>query len=163
MVGSLYPKQEKNKLDSAFTIFYMGINIGAFLGQFICPWVGDVKDAETGVRDIFAFKWGFLAASIAMIIGTITFFVLKNKYVVTPEGRPIGGLPKNNVNDDFEEGETQTAKFTGKAIGIAFGLLVGLFFVFRYLLVGEFSFSSVGMGQLIKGIIYPFIYSAGIA
>ncbi|HBD26942.1 peptide MFS transporter [Flavobacterium sp.] len=163
MVGSLYPKQEKNKLDSAFTIFYMGINIGAFLGQFICPWVGDVKDAETGVRDIFAFKWGFLAASIAMIIGTITFFVLKNKYVVTPEGRPIGGLPKNNVNDDFEEGETQTAKFTGKAIGIAFGLFVALFFIFRYLLVGEFSFSSVGMGQLIKGIIYPFIYSAGIA
>ena len=43
------------------------------------------------------------------------------------------------------------------------GLFVGLFFVFRYLLVGEFSFSSVGMGQLIKGIIYPFIYSAGIA
>lgn len=163
MVGSLYPKQEKNKLDSAFTIFYMGINIGAFLGQFICPWVGDVKDAETGVRDIFAFKWGFLAASIAMIIGTITFFVLKNKYVVTPEGRPIGGLPKNSVNDDFEEGETQTAKFTGKAIGIAFGLFVVLFFIFRYLLVGEFSFSSVGMGQLIKGIIYPFIYSAGIA
>ncbi|MFM9007940.1 MAG: oligopeptide:H+ symporter, partial [Bacteroidota bacterium] len=28
MVGSLYPKSEKNKLDTAFTIFYMGINIG---------------------------------------------------------------------------------------------------------------------------------------
>ena len=163
MVGSLYPKQEKSKLDSAFTIFYMGINIGAFLGQFICPWVGDVKDAETGVRDIFAFKWGFLAASIAMIIGTITFFILKDKYVVTPEGRPIGGLPKNNDAGDFEEGETQTAKFTGKAIGIAFGLFVALFFVFRYILVGEFGISSVEMGQLIKGIIYPFIYSAGIS
>jgi POT family proton-dependent oligopeptide transporter len=163
MVGSLYPKQEKNKLDSAFTIFYMGINIGAFLGQFICPWVGDVKDADTGVRDIFAFKWGFLAASIAMIIGTITFFLLKNKYVVTPEGRPIGGLPKNNVADDYEEGETQTAQFTGKAIGIAFVLFAVLFFVFRYILVGEFGFSSVEMGKLIKGIIYPFIYSAGIA
>ena len=163
MVGSLYPKQEKSKLDSAFTIFYMGINIGAFLGQFICPWVGDVKDAETGVRDIFAFKWGFLAASIAMVIGTITFFLLKNKYVVTPEGRPIGGLPKNNDAGDFEDGETQTAKFTGKAIGIAFGLFAVLFFVFRYILVGEFGVSSVEMGQLIKGIIYPFIYSAGIA
>lgn len=163
MVGSLYPKQEKNKLDSAFTIFYMGINIGAFLGQFICPWVGDVKDEVTGVRDIFAFKWGFLAASIAMIIGTITFFVLKNKYVVTPEGRPIGGLPKNNGAEDFEEGETQTAKFTGTAIGTAIGIFGVLFFVFRYLLVGEFGFSDVAMGQLIKGIIYPFIYSAGIA
>ncbi|MBP8066680.1 MAG: peptide MFS transporter [Flavobacterium sp.] len=163
MVGSLYPKQDKDKLDSAFTIFYMGINIGAFLGQFICPYVGDVKDAATGVRDIHAFKWGFLAASIAMVIGTITFFILKNKYVVTPEGRPIGGLPKHNGSDDFEEGETQTAHFSGKSIGIAAVIFGILFFVFRYLLVGEFGFSSVEMGQLIKGIIYPFIYSAGIA
>ena len=163
MVGSLYPKEEKSKLDSAFTIFYMGINMGAFLGQFICPYVGDVKDAVTGARDIFAFKWGFLAASIAMIIGTVTFFLLKNKYVVTPEGRPIGGLPKNNTSEDFEEGETQTAKFTSKSIGIAIALFIALFFVFRYLLVGELGFSSVEMGQLIKGLIYPFIYSAGIS
>ena len=163
MVGSLYPKEEKSKLDSAFTIFYMGINMGAFLGQFICPYVGDVKDAVTGARDIFAFKWGFLAASIAMIIGTVTFFLLKNKYVVTPEGRPIGGLPKNNTSEDFEEGETQTAKFTSKSIGIAMALFIALFFVFRYVLVGELGFSSVEMGQLIKGLIYPFIYSAGIS
>jgi POT family proton-dependent oligopeptide transporter len=61
----------------------------------------------------FAFKWGFLAASIAMMVGTVTFFILKNKYVVTPEGRPIGGLPKNNTTADFEEGESQTAKFSG--------------------------------------------------
>ncbi|KFF08016.1 peptide MFS transporter [Chryseobacterium luteum] len=163
MVGSLYPKQEKSKLDSAFTIFYMGINIGAFLGQFICPYVGDVKDAATGVRDIFAFKWGFLAASIAMVIGTVTFFILKNKYVVTPEGRPIGGLPKNNTSADFEEGETQTAKFSGTSLGITGFLFVVLFFVFRYLLVGEFGFKAVEMGQMIKGIIYPFIYAAGIS
>ncbi len=163
MVGSLYPKQEKSKLDSAFTIFYMGINIGAFLGQFICPYVGDVKDAATGVRDIFAFKWGFLAASIAMVIGTVTFFILKNKYVVTPEGRPIGGLPKHNTSADFEEGETQTAKFSGQSLGITGVIFVALFFVFRYLLVGELGFNSVEMGQLIKGIIYPFIYAAGIS
>ena len=162
MVGSLYPKQEKSKLDSAFTIFYMGINIGAFLGQFICPYLGDVKDAG-GVRDIFAFKWGFLAASIAMLVGTVTFFVLKNKYVVTPEGRPIGGLPKHNTAEDFEEGETQTAKFSGQNMGIAALLFVALFFVFRYILVSEIGFSSVGMGQLIKGLIYPFIYAAGIS
>ncbi len=163
MVGSLYPKQEKSKLDSAFTIFYMGINIGAFLGQFICPYVGDVKDATTGVRDIFAFKWGFLAASIAMLIGTVTFFILKNKYVVTPEGRPIGGLPKNNSTADFEEGESQTAKFSGASLGITVGIFAILFFAFRYLLVGELGFNSMEMGQMIKGIIYPFIYAAGIS
>ena len=61
MVSSLYPKSEKNKLDTAFTIFYMGINIGAFLGQFICPIVGDVVD-KAGNRDVFAFKWLCLLA-----------------------------------------------------------------------------------------------------
>lgn len=161
MVGSLYPKQEKSKLDTAFTIFYMGINLGAFLGQFICPIVGDVK--VDGVQDPFAFKWGFLAASIAMFIGTFVFFVLKNKYVVTPEGRPIGGLPKNNSAEDFEEGETQTANFKGNSIGIAVAIFVGLFFVFRYLLVGEFGITNFDMGKLVKGLIYPFIYSSGVA
>ncbi|HNP31868.1 MAG TPA: peptide MFS transporter [Flavobacterium sp.] len=162
MVGSLYPKQEKSKLDSAFTIFYMGINLGAFLGQLICPIVGDVKSAD-GIRDIHAFKWGFLAASTAMVIGTLVFLFLKNKYVRTPEGRPIGGLPKHNTADDFEEGEAQTAHFSSKAIGISTVIFVVLFFVFRYLFVGEFAVSNVEVGTLIKGIIYPIIYSIGIA
>src|SRR3982074_1416712 len=67
MVGQLYPKEQKNKLDSAFTIFYMGINIGALLGITICPLLGDVKHGD--IRDLTAFKWGFLAASIAMFLG----------------------------------------------------------------------------------------------
>ncbi|MWB95786.1 MFS transporter [Flavobacterium sp. GA093] len=148
MVGSLYPKQEKTKLDSAFTIFYMGINIGAFLGQSICPLLGDVKDA-TGFRDVHAFKWGFLAASIAMLLGTILFYFLKNKYVVTPEGRPLGGLPSKNVAEDFEEGEAQKANFSQKALigaGIAFlGLGAIIHFVF---------------GQ---NLIYTLIYASGLA
>lgn len=162
MVGSLYPKQEKSKLDSAFTIFYMGINLGAFLGQFICPFLGDVKDAG-GMRDIHAFKWGFLAASIAMVIGTLTFVLLKNKYVVTPEGRPIGGLPSQNTADDFEEGESQTANFSGKSIGIAVAVFVLTFFGFQYLFVDKIGFGSVGMGEFVKAVIYPFIYAMGLA
>jgi POT family proton-dependent oligopeptide transporter len=148
MVGSLYPKQEKTKLDSAFTIFYMGINIGAFLGQSICPLLGDVKDAG-GIRDIHAFRFGFLAASAAMLIGTILFYFLKNKYVVSPEGRPLGGLPSKNVASDFEEGEAQKANFSNKALiiaGIAF-VLLGLFF---HYVVGQ-------------NLIYTLIYSSGLA
>lgn len=151
MVGSLYPKQEKSKLDTAFTIFYMGINIGAFLGQFICPFLGDVK--VDGVRDLHAFKWGFLAASMAMIIGTIVFLVLKNKYVVTPEGLPIGGLPSKNDSSDYEEGESQKAVFSTQAlIGAVIGF-VALFFSFRYMLDGS---------NIIKTVIYPVIYASGI-
>lgn len=153
MVGSLYPKQEKTKLDTAFTIFYMGINIGAFLGQFICPILGDVKDAG-GIRDIHAFKWGFLAAAIAMLIGTAVFFFLKNKYVVTPEGRPIGGLPSGNEAADYEEGESQKAHFTAGSLMTAVAVFVGLFFLFNYFTDGD---------NVVKTIIYPIIYSSGIS
>ncbi|WP_415325798.1 peptide MFS transporter [Chryseobacterium sp. MMS23-Vi53] len=148
MVGSLYPKQEKSKLDSAFTIFYMGINLGAFLGQLICPLIGDVKSAD-GIRDIHAFKWGFLAASIAMMVGTVTFLILKNKYVVTPTGRPIGGLPKHNTSEDFEEGEAQTAKFSGASVGIAVVLFAILGSLFHF-----------ALGQ---NVIYSLVYASGIS
>jgi len=152
MVGSLYPKQEKTKLDTAFTIFYMGINIGAFLGQFICPILGDVKDAG-GVRDVHAFKWGFLAAAMAMVIGTIVFLFLKNKYVVTPEGRPIGGLPSKNEASDYEEGEAQKAHFTPMALISAVVAFCGLFFLFHHFTDGD---------NVVKTIIYPIIYSSGL-
>jgi POT family proton-dependent oligopeptide transporter len=148
MVGSLYPKQEKTKLDTAFTIFYMGINIGAFLGQSICPLLGDVVDTG-GIRDIHAFKWGFLAASIAMLLGTILFYILKNKYVVSPEGRPLGGLPSKNIASDFEEGEAQTANFSTKALitaGISF-LVLGV--------IVHYVFD--------QNLIYTLIYSSGLA
>lgn len=148
MVGSLYPKQEKTKLDTAFTIFYMGINIGAFLGQSICPLLGDVKDAG-GIRDIHAFRWGFMAASGAMLIGTILFYFLKNKYVVSPEGRPLGGLPSKNVAEDFEEGEAQKANFSGKALIMAGIAFIALGFFFHYV-----------VGQ---NLIYTLIYSSGLA
>jgi POT family proton-dependent oligopeptide transporter len=148
MVGSLYPKQEKTKLDSAFTIFYMGINIGAFLGQSICPLLGDVKDAG-GIRDIHAFRWGFMAASVAMLLGTILFYFLKNKYVVSPEGKPLGGLPSKNDASDFEEGEAQKANFSNKALLMAGVAFVALGFFFHY---------AVG-----QNLIYTLIYSSGLA
>ncbi|HEY8403413.1 MAG TPA: peptide MFS transporter [Flavobacteriales bacterium] len=152
MVGSLYPKQEKSKLDTAFTIFYMGINIGAFLGQFICPLVGDVKDSG-GIRDIHAFKWGFLAAGLAMVLGTLTFYFLKNKYVVTPEGKPIGGLPSKNESGDFEEGESQKASFSTASLIGAVVVFLGLTTLFHFMMGGD---------NIVKSYIYPIIYASGI-
>jgi POT family proton-dependent oligopeptide transporter len=147
MVGSLYPKQEESKLDTAFTIFYMGINLGAFLGQLICPIIGDVKDAN-GIRDIHAFKWGFLAASCAMLIGTAVFYVLKNKYVVTPEGRPLGGLPSKNEASDFEEGESQKAVFSSTALMVAAVAFLGLGAIIHFVFD--------------QNLIYTLIYSSGL-
>jgi proton-dependent oligopeptide transporter, POT family len=148
MVGSLYPKQDKNKLDTAFTIFYMGINLGAFLGQLICPLIGDVKDID-GIRDIHAFKWGFLAAGIAMILGTMVFYFLKNKYVVSPDGKALGGLPKDNDQSLYEEGESQKAVFTSKALTVACLGFVVLTFIF--------------LNVFDQNIIYSIIYASGLS
>lgn len=148
MVSSLYPKSERNKLDTAFTIFYMGINLGAFLGQLICPLLGDVVD-KSGVRDIYAFKWGYLAASIAMLVGVTTFFFLKDKYVRTPEGKPIGGLPSTNDNSDYAEGEAQKAVFSNTALGVAVAAFAGLGLLFFYV-----------FGQ---NVIYSVIYASGLS
>lgn len=153
MVGSLYPKSEKNKLDTAFTIFYMGINIGAFLGQLICPIVGDVVDAN-GTRDVFAFKWGFLAAAIAMVLGSMTFFFLKDKYVMTPDGKPIGGLPSKNDSSDFEEGESQMAQFSNQALMISVVAFIALASVFHYVFGQNYIYSLIyGSGITLAGLI----------
>lgn len=151
MVGSLYPKEQKGKLDAAFTIFYLGINVGATLGQFICPFFGDVE--VNGVRDLSAFKWGFLAAGIAMFLGTLTFIFLKNKYVVTPEGKAIGGKPqKSDIPDD----ESDQAKFTTTNIGISILLVVAVTYLLHLVLGGP------GVNP-IKAWLYPFIFAAGIS
>ncbi len=144
MVGQLYPAQQKSKLDSAFTIFYMGINVGAFLGITICPLLGDVE--TNGVRDLSAFKWGFLAAGGAMFLGTIIFMILKNKYVVTPEGAAIGARPDRNA---VYEGEATEAKFSKNAIMGAIIVFLGLV-AFFYFVGGQ-------------NIIYSFIYGSGLA
>ena len=92
MVGQLYPEGDK-RVDSAFTIFYMGINLGAFIAPLVCGGLGEVYDTN-GLIVPQMFKWGFLAACIGMIISIISFEILKHKYIVTPTGEPIGNKPK---------------------------------------------------------------------
>jgi POT family proton-dependent oligopeptide transporter len=111
MVGQLYVKGD-TKLDAAFTIFYMGINTGAFLGMLICPWVGDVK--VDGVRVVEAFKWGFFAAGTAMMIGTISFYFLKNKFIVSPSGEAVGLKPSFNAVKDTSK-ESEKAEFSNQS------------------------------------------------
>ena len=87
MVGSLYRPDDQRK-DSAFTIFYMGINVGATLGPLTCGiFEGDYLNP-------MRFKWAFLCACIAMLAPTLIFYLLKNKYLMDYEGNAIGTKPK---------------------------------------------------------------------
>lgn len=91
MVGDLYEPQDHRK-DSAFTIFYMGINLGAFIAPLVCGYFSDGDWTNPS-----AFKWGFFIAGMAMIVCLTVFISLKNRYIVTPDGVQIGVHP--NVDD----------------------------------------------------------------
>jgi len=62
MVGSLYEEGDPRR-DSGFTIFYMGINIGAFSASLLCGWLGQT----------YGWSYGFGAAGIGMLLGLIIF------------------------------------------------------------------------------------------
>ena len=63
IVGQLYADDEDRK-DSAYTIFYMGINSGAFLGIALCGYFGEV----------WGWSWGFGLAGIFMFLGLLQFY-----------------------------------------------------------------------------------------
>ncbi len=107
MVGQLYPKGD-HRIDGAFTIFYMGINLGAFFSPLICGGVGD-----TG--NIHDFRWGFLAACIGMIVSVISFELLKNKHLRTPDGVAVG-MPKQKM-------DTKTLLTIVGCVGLIFFLM----------------------------------------
>ena len=129
MVGQLYNEGDK-RVDAAFTIFYMGINLGAFFAPLITGGLGEVYDQD-GLIVPGMFKWGFLAACIGMIISTIVFEVLKNKYIVDPNGKPIGTKPEKILIEKKEKEPLNISKLIQWALismilFVAFKGLMGL-------------------------------------
>jgi len=68
LVGKMY-KQGDPRRDGAFTIFYMGINIGAFLAPVVCGWLRQNMGPNPGM----GFHYGFAAAGVGMVFGLIIF------------------------------------------------------------------------------------------
>ncbi|KAA9325920.1 peptide MFS transporter [Hymenobacter busanensis] len=112
IVGKLY-QQGDPKRDAAFTIFYMGINVGAFFAPLVCGFLAEdlfaTKTVVNGVTQIsnYGFRYGFLAAGIGMIIGQLAFNLLGKKYLgdvgLHPEGH---GEDKTVVKAPLTKEET---------------------------------------------------------
>ena len=84
MVGRLYPEGDDRR-DSGFTIFYMGINAGAFLAPLVCGWLGYE----------YGWHYGFGAAGIGMIAGLLVFMKGMNDGVFGDNGQqPIEYIEK---------------------------------------------------------------------
>lgn len=89
LVGNLYPKDDPRK-DAGFTIFYMGINLGAAIAPIVCGYLGEKV----------AWEWGFFAAGIGMIIGFLTFLLGKKKYLGNLGEHPASPKAKISSSED---------------------------------------------------------------
>jgi POT family proton-dependent oligopeptide transporter len=100
LVGRLYPDGDARR-DSAFSIFYMGINLGALLAPLVVGLFSDklfaVKDA-TGTIVTYGYKYGFLISGIGMLLGQLIFNTLSKKYL-----GDIGLSPAKLKNNATEE------------------------------------------------------------
>lgn len=85
MVGHLYPEDDKRR-DSGFSIFYMGINVGALLAGFVVGYLGKGESFKTFLSSMGwdpnkSWHWGFGAAAVGMLLGLIVY-VWKRRLLV---------------------------------------------------------------------------------
>lgn len=145
MVGRLYSEDDTRK-DSAFTIFYMGVNMGSMLAPLICGLIGNTGRPED-------FKWGFLASCIGMVLAACIFRIFKNKYILDPDGNPVGMPPKMNIS--MLEGvkvKTDSRSFTlsGRTLAMIMGtVILTLLFSVNWASTGHYFEGADWIGSLI--------------
>jgi len=110
MVGELYPgttPEEGARRDAGFSIFYMGINLGAFLAPLVCGYIGQRID----------YRLGFLAASIGMLFGLVQYKL---------GGKNLGqaGLHPNAAGDPAARQRTLRILFGGIVGVVVLGVLL---------------------------------------
>lgn len=93
---SLFYKDNEEALDSGFTIFYMLSNIGAFLAPLILTIV-------VGVHNPQLYQYGFLLGVITICLGLITFFIVRKKYLCSPNGEALGITPVYKLVENKKE------------------------------------------------------------
>ncbi|MDD4489866.1 MAG: peptide MFS transporter [Paludibacter sp.] len=102
MVGGLYEEGDVRR-DSAFSIFYMGINLGAFMAPLVVGFLTDNLFAGTVTNEAgevimsYGYRYGFLAAAVGMCLGQIFFNTLAQKYLGNIGKRP-GSLQASAIN-----------------------------------------------------------------
>ena len=102
IVGQLYGADDPRR-DAGFTLFYMGINLGAAIGPLICSTLGE--------SDRFGWHWGFAAAGVGMLVGLVQFQLSRHRLGET------GRVP-------IHKSERPGLAWTGLAIALSGGALL---------------------------------------
>jgi len=169
MVGQLY-KQGDERRDAGFSIFYMGINLGAFLSPIVVGFLAQAQwfrhfISSIGFDPNSAWHWGFGAAGVGMTLGLIQYVVGGSRL------KSVGGTPEKQADiasarlsgsfDYLTVGLAILGSAIGTALGYYFGdagfvsaLFPGVVGFFSGYLAGTTRFL---MGDELKRVIVIFI------
>ena len=129
MVGSLYASR-RDLSDAGFSIYYMGINLGAFLSPLICGYLGQEVSWELG----------FGAAAVGMILALV-------QYGIGTRGMgSLGAAPENPLTP---------AERRRYGVGAAIGVVVAVAFVILDLLVLHVSANAIELGITLVILLVP--------
>jgi proton-dependent oligopeptide transporter, POT family len=148
MVGTLYPQGDPRR-DGAYTIFYMGINLGAFLAPLVCGPLGER----------IGWGYGFASAGIGMILGLLTFVFTQR--VLQGSGLP----PSREVTPGARLNPRDWVEIVAIALGIA-GLVFAALQSWAYLQplwspawLTNPAASIAYKGAVLVGILVLFLYA----
>ena len=158
MVGQLYKPGDPRR-DGAFSIFYMGINLGAFLCAFVCGTLGE----KVG------WHWGFGAAAVGMFLGLIMYLIGRPMFlqgigeVAQPDvrstcancGYEMAGLPSNKCPECGQPNAAPTVRTVSRQTSTGFGFM---FIIVGFALSALFAFFyHIGALRSLAGIMTPMV------
>jgi POT family proton-dependent oligopeptide transporter len=115
-VGQMYTPGDSRR-DSAFTIFYMGVNAGAFLGPLVCGAL-----AQSGR---FGWHWGFAAAGVGMVLGLAVYLWGRERYLPGIGLRGTRAAAAREAVRAEPDGHAALHGALGAAAGIVLALALG--------------------------------------
>ncbi|MFT5646427.1 MAG: POT family proton-dependent oligopeptide transporter, partial [Aureispira sp.] len=136
IISKMYEGKEDKK-DGAYTIFYMGVNAGAFLGILLCGYVGEK----------IGWSWGFGLAGIFMFLGMLQFHYaqpLFGNIGVEPEGLDKETFPVTEMADELLDAPVQTDSDKRNPFLLIDKALIGLFVFFALIYIINSPLSTIG-------------------
>ncbi len=141
MVGDLYPEGGARR-DAGFSIFYMGINLGAFIGPILTGWLGET----------YNWHYGFSVAGLGMILGVI-------QYRLGAKHLGNAGLLRSNIPEDQLK----------RRVRITYAVVFGSFIIAAFtgslllqMLTLEQLATWLGYAVIVIAVLY-FAYLLGVA
>ena len=149
IVGELYEPNDPRR-DGGFTIFYMGINVGAFIAPFVTGFVGEVTATSASWVQ---WRWGFMAAGIGMIISLIWYLTQQKRFLGDIGLHPVS---KSKASNAAELNKPLTSQEKDRLLAIFTFTFIAIFFFAFFEQAGS-SLSVFAKESINRMITLPFI------